>query len=568
MAILAQAQVLPNRPTLGNATVGQFSLAPMLRAPADGAVIASPSSAPTVRFEWAPAPNSPRPEYFELTLADARDPRSRGLTVIRVAPQPDAIAFSAPIPTPFAGQRVTWSVRACGGVTATAPSPIGAPPPVACGPSASRTLVWNIDLEAPTLRAPAPGFAVLPNTVFAWSSVPQATRYLLCLSEPGIACPLQPGRTGGSLVLETAAPVTQARFADAIARWTGSTFNWTVASCGALSQCRYQSADRSASVVVPPPTLVEPAEGATVTRRSTFRWAPSPLAQFYVLCVSEPGVGCPTAINELPPYSPNGWPPERPLRPTAAVSTSRTYAYSIPATESAADISLDPIEGTRHWTVGACYRPAVRPGATAPNFRCDYQSTVRTIQLPKKLWQVSVSVDAIDVFETGDNVSPGDWKVSLFTIAQGQMNRQAWPAGQRTTRDVDRPSTIQPTGLSTNLYRLRSDLPAVAPLANTVLVGVSVLDCDRDGLASVIKPLITPDVSSFIDLVRDWSHECGGEEIFEVSGADDVLGAATTLVDLRDIQGDTFRLNRAIDARGNDARSPFRVHVTITGRRE
>jgi hypothetical protein len=226
------------------------------------------------------------------------------------------------------------------------------------------------------------------------------------------------------------------------------------------------------------------------------------------------------------------------------------------------------MEGVRHWTVGACYRPAVLPGATAPEFRCNYQPSVRTITLPPKLWELSVNVESIDVFETGDNVSPGDWKVSLFAIAEGRMNRAAWPAGQRTTRDVDRPSTIRPTGLSTNMYRLRSNLPAVAPLANTVLVGVSVLDCDRDGLASVIKPLITPDVSSFIDLVRDWSHDCGGEEIHEISGEDDVLGAATTLVDLRSIQGDSFAVSRTVDARGNNASPPFRVHFRITGKRE
>jgi hypothetical protein len=517
---------------------------PRLVNPAENTQINAVSGVPTQIFTWDPPLGGAAVTFYRFQFAKADDPGWAGPPPVRVEATGGRVSSEQIIPPALANARIRWSVRACNDQLAI--SAVGAAGGN-CSAPVSRTLAWSTQAQPPQLLSPAPGAARFPNEQFTWSTAQGAASYLFCISRPGVACPTSEVSIADTIVERRVGNSTTGAAPDT-SRFLGQTVNWTVASCGASGACSYQQTVRPVLVGGTPPSLTTPAHGAAIRNGQPFEWATVPWAAYYVLCISAPSVACPdpTRFTEAQVFEGSGTRLvyDQASRPSTAASTAQTFVYG--SRNTRLNVDLYPLEGMQNWTVAACWKS---PGSvsSAPAY-CSYQSNVRAIRIDPR-WTVSAKVSRVQVLDRCDNISKGDWNLSVFLNAPSGSDSGRWPHAERGSRDVD-------TGdvLSTPLLQdtLRAQLSGLGD-DETVTFLMTGVDCDSEGAFTLSN---VSGIHGVVNVVKNWTVQCGGEEVQEVTFGHDKLGEVSHQVRLAEHKATgSFRENVSITSGPGDCGS-------------
>jgi hypothetical protein len=156
----------------------------------------------------------------------------------------------------------------------------------------------------PTLSGPAAGAAVLSGAQFSWSRVTGASYYRFCITRPPAPCPDATVNIAQTLTLVASDPPLnpdeRPGVVPDIARFAGSSVQWSVAACYSQGQCVYAPprAVRVAHHTSPHPVF--PTDGARLGATSEFIWAGAPGAQRYQLCIHRGPRPCPSQAADGP----------------------------------------------------------------------------------------------------------------------------------------------------------------------------------------------------------------------------------------------------------------------------
>ncbi|MDE2059734.1 MAG: hypothetical protein KGL31_05690 [candidate division NC10 bacterium] len=135
----------------------------------------------------------------------------------------------------FAGQTVTWTAAACNALGCT-------------WQQAARRITIVPLPAAPALLEPNDGNAAsLPTEEFKWSSVPWATYYTFCLSQPGVACGTADPVVREDIRAKRSAEISYTLDLSRAKAFAGQTVTWTAAACNALG-CTWQQAARRITI--------------------------------------------------------------------------------------------------------------------------------------------------------------------------------------------------------------------------------------------------------------------------------------------------------------------------------
>jgi hypothetical protein len=494
-ALAQQPQISPGQ-TIGILKPGNAPQAPALVQPAPGHTFTGSSSRTTpLLFSWQPASSGATAQRFKVCL---HEPGGRcGDSQSAVWDAGMGTSMTVQIPPRFTGKSLLWTAGACVTPAGNQPMPISGGGESCAWQSVERSLVASGAPAAPLLQMPAANAVVSTvETRFTWQPAAGAESYLFCVSRSGVSCSDQPTSNANTIVV--ARNVSQT-FADAdVARFHKQGANWTVASC-VQGECTWQ-APRPISVVLAAPQLASPANGATVPHRQIFTWQSTPWAQYYLLCISKPGVGCVTtetaSANQIVkrfdgltsgPFS-SGL---IPVIPTVNIGTD-----------------LQPFDGQlMHWSVAGC-RAAAGAGTV-----CEYQNQVRGVQVQEQ-WGVNIELTSVQALETCDNVSDGDWKLNFIAVnsSSSDTKQKEWPSN---SRDVKKGQTLT----------VGEVLGLTAGKDDTLIAGVSAMDCDADGIWTLSN--VFSGISGIVSTVQNWTSTCRGEEAWEASGGNDAIGDAT-----------------------------------------
>ncbi len=165
-------------------------------------------------------------------------------------------------------------------------------------------------------------------------------------------------------------------------------------------------------------------------------------------------------------------------------------------------------------------------------------------------WTVSAKVTRVQVLDRCDNISKGDWNLSLFLTAPSGADSGRWPHAQGGSRDVD-------TGdvLSTPLLQdaLRAQLNGLGD-DETVTLQITGVDCDSEGAFTLSN---VSGIQGVVNVVKNWTTvQCGGEEVQEVTFGHDKLGDVSHQVRLSDHRASgSFRENVSITSGPGDCGS-------------
>ena len=521
---------------------------PALINPADGHVIQATSGVPTQIFTWDAGPGA-TPSFYRLHFENADDPA--GFRINVDIPHGGARTSTQQIiPPPLANKRIRWRVQACAGTAGALTVQQSR-----CGVAAARILTWSTAVPPPQLLAPARG-AVGVDVRFRWSTQRGASAYLICVSKPGVACPAQETDNANTRVVRRVGGQNTEATLD-LWRFRGQRMNWTAAACGGSGTCAYQTQTRYLDVAALAPLLVLPAGGSRHEQRLVdFRWNAVDWADYYTLCVSRPGVACPAqGLSHTAGENAYTQAPGRRAHRAVPPSNAQTKVFKSFAPGVTAD--LGELTGSLHWTVAAC-------ASRANAFHCRYQPAVRAIERrnppPPPSW-IDVTLTEIHVRDTCDSASPGDWTLQFFaSVANERTTLQSdsvnWPAGG--SRNVGGGDVVR-VGQKIRLH----NIPSTARLS----FGVSAVDCDADGIWTPFR--LFQGTEGIAAIIGDWRATCGGEEVWEASGHNDVVGSAIVGLEAERWRGSNRRL---FNARSGPppgghavcARDGFTAHFEIT----
>ncbi|MDP1947337.1 MAG: sphingomyelin phosphodiesterase [Nitrospirota bacterium] len=185
------------------------------------------------QFRWKRAAAGIAPQFYRVTMEEADNPTGFKTAIVEIPHVDPTVHISQAIPANFFEKRVRWNVSACvrGGSTVN----------VLCSRNSSRVFTWGVaSSRPPLLLRPASGQIVLPGTTrFEWVAVPGAASYLLCISMPGVACPITETSVNTTTVIRTVGLQSTAQSLD-VSRFLNAVPNWTVAACDSLNRCTYQ----------------------------------------------------------------------------------------------------------------------------------------------------------------------------------------------------------------------------------------------------------------------------------------------------------------------------------------
>jgi hypothetical protein len=303
-----------------------------------------------VIFTWQPRTGSTPAQYFRFCIAEVNRSCSQAGAVTSTNIPTTTTSYTPPggLPLRFQGKALFWTVFAC----ASSRVSFGGMPVDLCNRATPRRLYWQ--LPGPELTRPS-GLVTNLRPNFAWHLVVGADSYLVCVSKPGIACPLQPVNNANTVVVAVPSNAYTPPSNQVLTQFAGQTVHWTAAACNATFGCVYQTQVAEITFpVIPPltsaPILNSPPPGhVTLSRRQQFSWQPVPGAASYKLCVSPPGVQCGTA------------------------SSYETVPLGVTIHETELPQWLGPIGTTLNWTAAACntfnqcaYQQQVRPLIIGP----------------------------------------------------------------------------------------------------------------------------------------------------------------------------------------------------------
>ena len=168
--------------------------------------------------------------------------------------------------------------------------------------------------------------------------------------------------------------------------------------------------------------------------------------------------------------------------------------------------------------------------------------TVRYLPVTPTAYNVYIAVTQLDVHDDGDNISPGDWRVTLSgrrtTESAPQSTGATWPSSSSGSVNVNSGRTYHP-----NLWVKLTDIKSDESLRIEYLV----VDCDG---SFVIGQILAGVVG-----------KCGGEEWYEVSGWMDYINWKEFVITPAEWQaGKTF--SRRYTENGLDVTSHFEVGLT------
>jgi hypothetical protein len=564
---------IPHLQPMAPLSFGARIAAPVLVSPAAAASVVSSvrgGAAPAANFAWRPNPTqgmfAPVDYVFCLTT-ESQGCSPATAVVVREVPLAERSYSFAALPRALEGVSFYWTVGAC------------TQAPRECAFAPSRSMTWFVPPDvAPQLLQPAQVARVPPNAaLFRWTSVPEARSYILCVAPAHLPCPA-PGTSSANVLTATSSGAGNTTIRVNLERFVDTAPQWTVAACSAPDLCIWQPARRTVRVAFDRalPELLRPVAAAVEDSTPYFEWTAVDWADFYLLCITRTVMSCPSEPWELGRhpdilvlrYATNRTGGDSvpisfgPPGPTPLRTSSGTFLRSANENPDLVQFANQVV----YWGVAAC--TALYQGGPAAS--CRYVDERRRVSI-RELWTVELTVPWLDVRSSGDNLSPGDWRLKLVSIQLRPLLVPVSPVPVPIPVPGGTLETEWPHGGSHDV----SDGERVVPQLNIAhanvlpqdffVLRIAAVDCDSSGIWTLGNAF--NGLQGVVDTLIDWTQTCGGEEAHELSGTNDFVGHANAAISASKWRNRRNSLE-SVESEGGIGAGAFRATIGVTSYRQ